>query len=243
VSATVGSRARAANVALAALAVLAASPALAGAFTFTHTVSLKVSITDDWTRTAPLGCGPVGTGSVTSTFRWKRPAKALVEINAAAGRWTLLVPAPHGLSELDLAKQPFSGTITYKNNVTELATDPEWKGSIDTSGCKTYKVHGTSNVFGLTRGALSVQAGLKIGTELRPPGSCLIGAYLGFGDLNFFGRDLSIKMPAPSALKHHKVVVSGSDTGRVRDFGLADQTTINEQVTQSATVTFKRIAH
>ncbi|MGZ4314148.1 MAG: hypothetical protein ACXVR1_18795, partial [Solirubrobacteraceae bacterium] len=111
---------------LAALALSASSPA--AGFRFTHMVSLTVTVSDHWTRARDIGCGPVGTGSATWTQTWRRPVKAFPELDAAGGRWVLLVPGPGGHSVLDLAAQSAAGTITYANQVS-LGGDSGCTGS------------------------------------------------------------------------------------------------------------------
>jgi hypothetical protein len=221
--------------------LVAFCPGIAAAFTLTHTVNLKVIISDRWTRTVdPGACGVNGSGAVNATFSWRRPAKARPEIEPAANRWTLLVLGPGGGSALDLPAQRIKGTIGYTNHVSE-SSGAGCTGSVNTRGCRTYPAVGTSNVFGIDRRSLRVITPLVIGSQIRPPGSCLFGAYELFNEDDFFKHDLSIRMPAPAVLRRKRtVVVRGSESGHMTT-SLELGTTIVETVTQRAIVTFRRI--
>jgi hypothetical protein len=219
-------------------------PGIAAGFTLTltHTVDLKVIISDHWTRTTdPGACGVNGSGAVQATLGWRRPVKARPEIEPAAHRWTLLVLGPGGGSVLDLAPQRIGGTIRYTNQVSESSGDG-CTGSVSGRGCRTYPAVGTTNVFGIDRRSLRVLSPLLIGSQIRPRGSCLIGAFVQLNQGDFFNRDLSIRMPAPAVLRRKRtVVVRGSESGHIRNDTLESGTTIVETVTESAIVTFKRI--
>lgn len=239
---------QAAPAVTAAIATLALSAsARAAGFHFTHMVSLKVTVSDQWTRTQDTGCGPVGTGSLSLSETWRRPVKALPEVDPAAGRWVLLVPGPGGHSALDLSAQPATGTITYANQLsiggTPIGGNGSCTGSVDTRGCRTYKLGAASNVFGIDRRSLHVLSTVRIGQQIRPAGSCVVGAYRLFNDLDFFAHDLSIRMPRPATLRsNRRVVVTGSNTAHVSFPFTESGFTIAETVTQSAVITLTRIA-
>ena len=116
------------------------------------------------------------------------------------------MPGPGGHSALDLSSQPATGTITYANQLsiggTPIGGNGSCTGSVDTRGCRTYKLGATSNVFGIARRSLRVLSTVRIGQQIRPAGSCFVGAYRLFNDLDFFAHDLSIRMPRPR-LNHH----------------------------------------
>jgi hypothetical protein len=229
-------------LALAGVSLALCGQSLAVGFGPTHMVTLKVTASDHWTRTADLGCAPVGDGTVTFTETWRRPARAFPELDSAGRRWVLLVLGPGGHSALDLGPQRATGQITYANNVTIGGSDG-CTGSVDTRGCRTYAVDGATNVFGIDRRSMRVLSSLRVGQQIRPRGSCLAGAYTSLNDLNFFNRDLSIRMPSPAAVRtRHKLVLTGSDSGHLRDFALADGSTVDETVTQTAVLTLTRIA-
>lgn len=153
----------------------------------------------------------------------------------------LLVLAKGGHAALDLGPQRATGKITYTNDVTIGGSDG-CTGSVDTRGCRPYAVDGTTNVFGIDRRSLRVLSSLLVGEQIRPRGSCLVGAYAALNDLNFFKEDLSIGMPSPAAVRtRRKLVLTGSDSGHLRDFGLQDGSTVDETVTQTAVLTLTRI--
>lgn len=224
-----------------ALLTLSTSSRAAG-FRFTHMVSLKVMVSDHWTRTQDTGCGPVGTGSVSVAETWRRPVKAFPEIDAAAGRWVLLVPGPGGHSALDLSAQRATGTISYANQVS-IGGSAGCAGSVDTRGCRTYELGGTTNVFGVDRRSLDVLSSLQVGEQIRPLGSCLIGGYRFLNDLDFFAHKLSIRMAPPAVLRaKRKVVLTGSNTQHMSIPFFESGFTIDETVTQTAVLTLTRIA-
>lgn len=233
----------------AALAVVAAALATSGtsagaAFRFTHMVTLKVTVSDHWTRIRVDQCDPAGAGSVTFTQTWRRPVKAAPQIDPFAGnggRWVLLVPGPGGHSALDLAAQKTTGTISYTSQAS-VPADRGCTNTVDSRGCRTYKLGATTNVFGIDRHSLRVLSTLLVGPQIHPPGSCLTGIYSGLNDINFFKHDLSIHMPSPALLRsRRKVVLTGSDTGRVKDAVDASDDTLDETVTQTAVLTLTRI--
>jgi hypothetical protein len=221
-------------------ALITCGPSWALGFRFTHMVSLRVTGSDHWTRTQDTGCGPVGTGSVNFSETWRRPVKAFPEVDAAARRWVLLVPGP-GHSALDLAAQRAAGTISYANQVS-VGGESGCTGSADTSGCRTYKLGGTTNVFGVDRRSLDVLSSLRVGEQIRPFGSCLVGAYTGLNDLDFFAHKLSIRMPSPAVLRsRHRVVLTGSNTQHMSIPFFESGFTVAETVTQTAVLTLTRI--
>lgn len=229
------------------LAVLGAVLAMGGQsraveFGPTHMITLTVTVSDHWTRTRELGCGPVGDGSVTFTETWRHPARAFPELDSAGGRWVLLVLGPGGHSALDLGPQRATGKITYANNASIGGPDG-CTGSVDTRGCRTYRFDATTNVFGIDRRSVRVLSTLRVGQQIRPLGSCLAGAYTGLNDIDFFNRDLSIRMPSPAAVRtRHRVVLAGSDSAHFRDPVFEDGSIIDETVTQRAVLTLTRIA-
>ncbi len=235
--------ARRAGPALAVLtaALMTCGPSRAIGFRSTHMVSLKVTGSDHWTRTQDTGCGPVGTGSVNFTETWRRPVKAFPEIDPAAGRWVLLVLGPGGHSALDLSAQRAAGTISYANQVS-IGGESGCTGSVDTRGCRTYKLGGTTNVFGVDRRSLDVLSSLRVGEQIRPFGSCLVGTYRELNDLDFFAHNLSIRMPSPAVLRaKHRVVLTGSNTQHMTIPFFESGFTVAETVTQTAVVTLTRI--
>jgi len=72
------------------------------AFPYTHSVAVKITILDEWTRSPEPGCSVQGSGSVTAAFAWKGSQRARPEIDRGAGRWVLLVPGTIGKAVLDL---------------------------------------------------------------------------------------------------------------------------------------------
>lgn len=115
---------------------------------------------------------------------------------------------------------------------------------MDSRGCRTYPTAGTANVFGVDRRSLRVISTLQVGAQIRPPGSCRFGEYAALNDPSFFNyKDLSIRMPAPGVPREEgKVIVRGSNTKHLHDNTFEPGGTIDETVTQSAAVTFERIA-
>lgn len=241
--------ARRAAPALVALAVLAGAMAVAApsaglSLRFTHMVTLKVTVSDHWTRIRQDVCDPAGTGSMTFTQIWRHPVKAAPQIDPFAGnggRWVLLVPGPGGHSALDLAAQKATGTITYTSQAS-VPTDSGCTDTVDSRGCRTYKLGATTNVFGIDRRSLRVLSTAPIGDQIRPPRSCLTGTYREFNDISFFHHDLSIRMASAAVLRtRRKVVLTGSDNGRVKDAVDASGNTLDETVTQTAVLTLTRI--
>jgi hypothetical protein len=231
----------ASTLAVLAAALITCGPSRAVGFGPTHMVSLKVRVSDHWTRTQDTGCGPVGTGSVNLTETWRRPARALPELDPSAGRWVLLVLSPDGHSALDLSAQRATGTISYANQLS-IGGDTGCAGSVDTSGCRTYKLSATSNVFGIDRRSLRVLSTLAVGAQIRPRGSCLIGAYRSLNDINFFAHNLSIKMPSPAVLRsERRAVATGSNHAHMSIPFVESGFTVDETVTQTAVLTLTRI--
>ncbi len=222
------------------LAVAPETPGLVPELRPTHRIDVTVTVSAQWSVSPELGCGPTGSGSTEIKFSWRRPARAHPEINSAAHRWTLLVPGPGGGSALDLGAQRIRGTITFTDHTT-MGGGAECTGTMDHSGCHSYPLSGTANVFGIDRRRLRVLASPLFGTQIRPHGSCLSGAYVEFNDGNFFTRPLTVRMPPPGALHHRRVVARGSDEGRLRDAPFGENDTITETVTQTAVVTLRRL--
>jgi hypothetical protein len=205
-------------------------------------VSLKLTVSDRWTRTEHSGCGPVGTGSTTWMQTWRPPVRAFPELDPAAGRWVLLVPGPGGHSVLDLSAQRAAGTITYANQLT-VGGDLGCTGSVDTRGCRSYQLGGTTNVFGIDRRSLVLLSAVRVGEQIRPPKTCVTGEYAGLDDPDFFKRRLSIRMPSPGIVRtRRRLVLTGSDTGHVSGPAFDLGGNIDETVTQTAVVTLTRIA-
>jgi hypothetical protein len=230
----------------AALAVLPGVGAAAAVprFSYTHSVDVSITITDLWTRNVQFGCAPGGSGEVKITLHWRRPARAHPEINAAGGRWTLLVPGPGGHSVLDLPPQPQTGTITYTDNEQLTGDDPTCTGTLDKSACHSYPLGGKANVFGIDRRRLQVASTFVVAAQIKDLNTCRFGDFNSMNSLDFFKSPLTIRMPAPSVLRHRRtVVLRGSDTGHITD--LPDpfffDASIDETVIQSAVVTFKRL--
>lgn len=219
-----------------------ASSSSALAFHYTHTVEFTVTVTDHWTRTIQFGCGPAGSGTVRYKVSWRRPVKAQPMINGAAGRWTLLVPGPGGTSELDLSAQKVAGTITYSAQ-TALTGEMCPAGVVDARGCHSYSLAGdTGEVFGLDRRSLEVNSSVETFSHVRPRGSCQLGIYNSFNDDDFFAHPMTIRMPAPGALRKRKLIVTGSSTGHFKgDDPSVLNAGIDETVTKTAAVTFKRL--
>jgi hypothetical protein len=239
VSLTARRAAAAVIAAIGTLAMAASSPA--AGFRFTHMVSLKLTVSDHWTRTQDSGCGPVGTGSATWTETWRHPVKAAPELDPAAGRWVLLVPGPGGHSVLDLSAQKAAGTITYANQLS-IGGDTGCTGSVDTRGCRTYKIGGTTNVFGIDRRSLALLSAVHVGDQISPPRSCVTGDYTSLDDPDFFKRRLSIRMPSPGLVRTRRtLVLTGSDTGHVSGPAFNLGGNIDETVTQTAVLTLTRI--
>ena len=231
-------------VALAAItvALLAAAPQThALGLRPTHSIDVTVTVSAHWSVRPEFGCGPTGSGSTEIRFTWRRPARAHAELNSAAHRWTLLVPGPGGGSALDLGPQRIKGTITFTDQTT-VGGGADCTGSLDHSGCHSYPLSGTANVFGIDRRRLQVLASPLFGTQIRPRGSCQIGAYVELNDLDFFRHPLAVRMPAPSALKGRRAIARGSDQGQLRDAPFGNDETIDESVTQKAVVTLRRLA-
>jgi hypothetical protein len=135
-----------------------------------------------------------------------------------------------------------AGTITYANQLS-VGGDSGCTGSVDTSGCRTYKIGGTTNVFGIDRRSLVLLSAVRVGDQIRPPKTCVTGDYAGLDDPDFFSRRLSIRMPSPELVRtRRRLVLTGSDTGHVSGPAFELGGNIDETVTQTAVLTLTRIA-
>jgi len=243
----VGRRAgRVLGVASAALLLAAgvAGASVPGPLRYTHSVTATVTVSDEWTRSAVPGfCSEQGSGVITAELKWKHPARARVEIEPAAGRWTLLVPG-FGHSVLDLGAQAAAGSIAYSANLAQVGECEGAPSAIVTAGCSTYPLAGTANVFGLDRHRLRADASIVVGTHLSPSHGCPIGAFRGFNSAEVFAQPLSVAMPTKAAFARQRVVVlHGTDVGHIHeDLGLGNAN-LDETVTERATVTFTRLPH
>jgi hypothetical protein len=221
-----------------AFAAASASPAAAAAraFALTHSITTKVTIVDEWTRTPEPGCSVQGSGSVKATLAWARPARARPLISPGAGRWVLLVPGTIGSAVLDLRAQPTTGTIAYVDNTTDVG---ECELPRDRSGCGTYKLGGRANVYGLDRRSLTVETSLRVGSQLETR-RCQVGIYVGLNDRHFFRRPLTLTMPSVATLaRRSRVPLHTSRTGHIHL--PTNHAILDETVTETVDVTLTRL--
>ncbi|MGZ4172576.1 MAG: hypothetical protein ACXVRN_14535 [Solirubrobacteraceae bacterium] len=132
-------------------------------------------------------------------------------------------------------------TVTVSDHWTR-ARDIGCTGSVETSGCRTYRIGGSTNVFGIDRRSLVVLSSVRVGDQIRPPKSCVTGDYAGLNDPDFFRRKLSIRMPSPALLRgRRKLALTGSETAQVHRPAFTLDGNIDETVTQTAVLTLTRI--
>src|SRR5215211_7980031 len=98
----------------AAVLVLAATPAHAGKFHYSHRFVATGHLVDHWAVDNPDDCGAVGEGTVTVDFTSAKPSKAKVVIdpshngepNNTLGSWTLLAPGDAFGHITDIGSKP-----------------------------------------------------------------------------------------------------------------------------------------
>src|SRR5215208_546263 len=141
----------------AAVLVLAATPAHAGKFHYSHRFVATGHLVDHWTVDNPDDCGAVGEGTVTVDFTSAKPSKAKVVIdpshngepNNTLGSWTLLAPGDAFGHITDIGSKPATGTIDLVDYTVQR---PAYDGSSDcgpgvgTSGCGTHPLRTSARV-------------------------------------------------------------------------------------------------
>jgi hypothetical protein len=239
----------------AALFVLAAAPAQAWKFHYSHRFVATGHLVDHWTIDDPRDCGAVGEGTLTVDFTSVKPSKALVVIDAThngepnntLGSWTLLAPGDAFGHITDIRSKPATGTIDLVDNT--VPRPPSYGGDcglgIDKSGCGTHPLRKRSlvTVSGYNRKLI---LGNLDGTFFNEYGECGLGSLDGFSSPpavpggNKIG-ELLIKMPKPSKLRTHKVVTVSATTHKQSSFGDPGSATVTDDVTRTFSVTFTRL--
>jgi hypothetical protein len=235
----------------AAVFVLAATPAEAGKFHYSHRFVATGHFVDHWTIDDPRYCGSVGDGTLTVDFTSTKPGKALVVIdqthngepNNTLGSWALLGPGDAFGHITDIRAKPATGTIDRVDNTTpRLPGDGNDCGVNDKSGCGTRPLKRVLvDVSGYNRKLIKgdLFADGFDGVE------CGIGSVDGFSSPpalaggNRIG-ELQIKMPKPSKLRQ-KVVTVTRTTHKVTTSGDPGSATYTDDVTRTFTVTFTRL--
>lgn len=218
----------------AALLLVLAAPSAQAAFHFTHKVTVKETITDNWTLTALDNCGLQGPGSMTASFAWVKAAKT-TPVRVPSDRWKLIQPfnEHRGTLVRDLDPQLTTGSVTYTNSTTRAGSDCEPPDPRDSSGCGTRQFKLRSNLVGFDLRNLEFDG--------SPPGpvNCLTGEYSGSGPPFGPGR-LLLRMPSRRALaRRHTTVLHRTTGGHVSEDIAAGH--IDETVTTNVVVTFTRL--
>jgi hypothetical protein len=233
---------------------IAAAPADAGWFHYSHRFVATGHLVNHWTVDDPDDCGKVGDGTLTLDFRSAKPSKAKVMIhpshnaepNNTLGSWTLLAPGDAFGHITDIDSKPAIGTIDFVDNTVQR---PAYDGSsdcggIDKSGCGTHPLRKRSfvRVSGYNRKLI---LGDLEAVFFNRFGECGFGVLDAFSDPpalaggNRIG-ELLIRMPKPSALRR-KVVTVTRTTHKRTTSGDPDSTTYTTDVTRTFSVTFTRL--
>ena len=246
----------AALVAAAAAGVVAAAPATADAARLTHTVTIAGELVNHWSIDEPGPCGTVGDGTVTVRFKTTRRTAVLPYIDPFAralggGYRAWIVAEPLGPGRrlfTDMGYVKATGTVTRVDNTVSKPPEPgdtEPCPPIEKDACGTVPLgsaRGTRAGIGrFDRRRITVNA---IGEFAPRRGSCGFGQLEFWADHRFVGRAaegwLPVKMPSARKLKRRRVVrARGSSHKRTTFADPGDETTVDD-VTRSATVTFRR---
>jgi len=246
---------------LAALVAAAALAAPAGAkpIRMTHTVSIKGELVDHWTYDDPGPCGVTGDGTVTVKFHTTQRLPVLPYIDpynrsefGHYGLWIVAVTIGSNRDRVTgMPDLPAAGTITRVDNTTRHPQDPEFTDpcpELDKSGCGTVPFRtGVRRTYAGVGRVDKRRIGVSFGSGhfQHPRDRCMAGQMEFWNDHRFSpGRlssgDLPVTMPTPSALKHRRVTRASGTSHKLTSFHDPGQESVSDDVTRSATVTFRR---
>jgi hypothetical protein len=240
---------------IACAAALGAAPA--HGFRYTHSVAVSGQLVDSWTRTATGNCGLQGSGSTTIAYAWTKAWRVTPMINryaGAHGRWvlTILLADYHNPRPARLFTQPLAlpaktiliadlpsrfanVTTTFTGGAAKVGSDCD---PLDGKPCVNQTRSGRSNLSGVDKRNLEFDVSFNARTG---DDACMTGTISGWSSTLFKNQsELRVRMPSPGALRRKVVTLTASDSGHQTDddgFG----TKLDETVTRSVTVTFKRL--
>lgn len=212
---------------------------------YTHSVTVSGSFVDSWTRSATQDCGFQGSGSTTVTFAWTKAWKVVPALDppkGSGGRWVLEIDAGDRLHPraapafliTDLPARPLTASYAYVDNATQVGTDcgPP-VGNPCANVTKTVK----GNLFGQTRHTLDFDATFQLPVL---EGACTTGTVTNWYAPFVKHDELLVPMPSARMLARRRtVVLHASDSGhQSSDNG---DSTVNETLTRSVTVTFRSL--
>jgi hypothetical protein len=237
-----------------AVLVLAAAPAEAREFHYSHRFVATGHLVDHWTVDDPGYCGAVGSGTVTVDFTSAKPSRALVVIDAThngepnntLGSWALLGPGDAFGHITDIRSKPATGTIDLVDDTAPRlpADGGDCGGGIDKSGCGAHPLRKSARVrvSGYNRKLI---LGDLDSVFFDHFGACGIGSLDAFSDPpalaggNRIG-ELLITMPRQSKLRR-KVVTVTRTTHKKTTTGDPGSATYTDDVTRTFSVTFTRL--
>ena len=225
-------------------------------FRYTHSVTISGQLVDNWTRTATEDCGLQGSGSTTISYSWTKAWRVTPMINrnaGAHGRWVLTIlladynnPRPATLFTdplalpakttliADLPTRFAYVTTTFAGGGTRVGMACD---ALEGKPCRNRTRSGRSNLSGLDRRKLEFNVSFN---EFTGEDACMTGTISGWSSTLFKNQsELLVRMPSPRKLRRKVVTVSASDSGHQTDEGFG--TKLDENVTRTVTVTFKRL--
>jgi hypothetical protein len=234
-------------------ATVLAAPAGAKPIRTTHTVTIEGRLVNHWTIDEPGPCGLVGDGTVTVEFRTTVRTRVLPYIDpyirgetGRYGTWVVTVPIGANRDRLTgLGYVPATGTITRVDNTT---THPPTPGDecepVKKDACGTFPLERRA------KAGIGRFDGRRITVNLAPQdfqprrGSCGAGQLEFWSDHRYAGRTaegwLPVDMPRAAALKRRRVVKASGRSHKRTVFADPGDETVSDDVTRSATVTFRR---
>src|SRR5919197_5606011 len=196
---------------LVAAAVVGGTAGQAEAWPWSHRVTISGQFVNHWTISDPGHCGINGDGTLTVTFKNKKPIHTFVNKVPGTNKW-ILVGLYFGQTTF-LPLQPADASMTTVDNTS--ATNP-YPGDtcepVDKSHCGTKQLRRTTlNLRGLDATRLKFDV---VSHDFRRYADCQMGSIYYFADVFFFGHkkpDVLINMPSFRSFKRkHSLTVTGT---------------------------------